>query len=345
MAEEPYDTYIDFGFDDDEATYFSPPTESQDLPPFLVEILAALNPESTSSLVEAPTANASTFRSPQTPAAPFVSYAQNILPFYYPITAPSSSLRGSISEYGPSTCVCPSDTIYVPGFHAAAPPAPPVPAFHVPPAYQLPNPYARVPSALPQPMSTKRPREHTEHHALHEHSSPRKRQRTAPPGSSAPDIGYTANIVANAPPFPTVTAAEAASGGPGAGPCPIPSRDWGILPGPESGIVAGPSIVEIENVSLPRKLPKRTRKENGDEPTTSKKRHKKKALVDAPEVLNESVTPYSGLRFVDCEPLPGHYPELTPEFYDELSNIASEIAQELRQASGRLTSSPAGDLS
>ena len=70
--------------------------------------------------------------------------------------------------------------------------------------------------------------------------------------------------------------------------------DWGILPAPESHNVAGTSIIDVENAPVPRKPGKRTRKSKSDGPATSKKRHKKRALADAPEVLNTSVTPYSG---------------------------------------------------
>ncbi|PIL34119.1 hypothetical protein GSI_03830 [Ganoderma sinense ZZ0214-1] len=339
MVEEPYDTYIDFGFDDEEATSFASPADSQNLPPFLVEILAALNSGPSSSHVEEPIANGLTFPSP--PALPSESYTESILPIYYSIPTPSSSLRSSLSEHRPSTSVYPSDIIRV---HSAAPPAPPVlaipPAFLVLPAPQPSTQYAHVPPAIFPQTSSKRPRDYIENSAPHKLSSP-KRQRTATFDSNASVVNHASNSIANAPPLPKVMA-EAAHGGPGA----MPSMDWGILPGPESGTVAGPSIVEIENVPVPPKSRKRARKDKSDGPATSKKRHKKTVLADAPEVLNAPVTPYSGLQFVDYGPPPASagdeastllsatYPELTPEFYEELCSIASEIAQEFKQTSG-----------
>ena len=88
---------------------------------------------------------------------------------------------------------------------------------------------------------------------------------------------------------------SATPGGPGA----VPSMDWGILPAPESDKIAGTSIIDIENVPVPRKPGKRTRKSKSDGPATSKKRRKKTALADAPEVLNAPITPYSGFQSIE----------------------------------------------
>ena len=197
MVEEPYDTYIDFGLDD-EAAPFASPSDSQTLPPFLAEILAALNSEPPSFQVEEPYANALTFPSP--PVAPSTSYPQTISPSYHPFPTPSNSLR----EHHPCPCVRPSDTIRVHG-SLPAPPAPSVPpAFFVLPAPPPPNPYVYVPPAIRHQTPTKRLQEQIEGPSCREQSSSRKRQRRAPPRASGPDVGCVSNTIDDASLIPEV---------------------------------------------------------------------------------------------------------------------------------------------
>ena len=203
MVEGLYDTYIDFGLDD-EATSFASPSDSQTLPPFLVEILAALNSELPSFQIEESAANALTFPSP--PAAPSTAYPQTISPSYYPFPTPSDSL----SEHHPWTCVRPSDTIRVHGSLSAppAPSAPPVlsvpPAFFFLPAPPPPNPYVYVPPAIRHQTPTKRLQEQIEGPSCREQSSSRKRQRRAPPRASGPDVGCVSNTIDDASLIPEV---------------------------------------------------------------------------------------------------------------------------------------------
>ncbi|KAM5531852.1 hypothetical protein V8D89_014482 [Ganoderma adspersum] len=354
MVEEPYDTYIDFGLDD-EATSFASPSDSQTLPPFLVEILAALNSGPPSSQVGESAANTLTFPSPS--AAPSTSYAQSISPSYYPFPTPSSSLRSSLSEHHPWTSVRPSDTIRV---HGSLPilPVPSTPVFSVPPASFVlpapppPNPYVYVPPAISRHTPSKRLQEQIEDPGRREQSSPRKRRRAVPPRASALDVDYALNTIYDCPPIPEGSV-EAAPGGPGV----VPSMDWGVLPAPESSDVAGPSVVDKENVPVPRKPRKRARKDKSDGSATSKKRGRKTALSNAPEALNVPVTPYSGIHSIEYGPrlapaaieapvsISATYPELTSEFYEELYNIACDVAQELKHTPGTPISSPAGCLS
>ena len=205
MVEEPYDTYIDFGLDD-EATSFASPSDSQTLPPFLVEILAALNSEPPSFQVEETAANALTLPSP--PAAPSTSYPQSISPSYCPFPAPSSSSRNSLTERHPWTCVRPSDTIHVHGSLAAppAPFAPPLlsvpPEFFVLPAPPPPNPYVYTPPVIFYDTPGKRLQEQREDPGRRERSPPRKRRRKATPRINAPDFGHGLNTFHDPPPIP-----------------------------------------------------------------------------------------------------------------------------------------------
>ncbi|KAI1796362.1 hypothetical protein LXA43DRAFT_1157394 [Ganoderma leucocontextum] len=326
MAEEPYDTDIDFGFGD-EANAFPSPSDTQNLPAFLVDILAVLNSGLPSLQVEEPT-NAPTL--PLVPTAPSASPAQSPSTFYYPFPTSSSSLWGAFGQDHLTTCVRPSDTIHIHGASSAslAPPAP--------------SAQQHVPPALPRHSRAKRPREQTEDSGRPQQSSPQKRQRAAPSRTSAANVGHTSGTIDDPPPVLEVMYG-AATREPG-----VPSIDWGILPGPGNDNIAGPSTVNVENMLCPRIPRKRTRNdEKSDGSATSNKRHKKVALADAPEVLNAPVAAHSGLRSVEHYGLlpapagdkalaarfPG-LPELSPEFYKQLCDIASEIAQGLEQASG-----------
>ncbi len=304
MSEEPYDTYIDFGFDD-EANTFASPADPQNIPPFLLEILAALGSGFPSSQIEGP-ATVSTFPSP--PTALSVPPAQPFSPFYHPFPTPSSSLGtwSALSGYHPAACVRPSDTIRIHGAPYAA---------LGPPALSS---HGRVTPTLLRHSPTKRPREEMENSGHPERSSPQKRLRAAPPRTTrAPDVEHTLNFIDNHSPIPhfvdegvcavsdwcppaQTTSCTVATREPT-----VSSMDWGILPGPGNNSNAGPSTVDIENVHCLRTLRKRTRNDGkSDASASSNKRRKKVALADAPAVLNAPVAPYLHLHSTEQ----GEYP-------------------------------------
>ena len=179
MAEEPFDTYIKFGFED-ETTSFSPPADEQNLPDLVVEILAALQSEPRLPQAEEPT-KASTYL--LVPAALSAPPSQNTSNFYHPSPTSPDPLGVASDRVYPATYVRPSDTIYVHGALLAAP------------APQASSPHQYVPLVSPHPLLAKRPREQWENSSRTDQSPSQKRQRATPFYPSATDIGHPSSSI------------------------------------------------------------------------------------------------------------------------------------------------------